>query len=127
MSSAVLAVQTAMQHAHLFASGPQGRAEDEHRRSYAAVCWGLRSHNRFVLVRRLVVMSDSDERKSPMDGNNLKCSFCSKEQRQVEQLIAGPGVAICNECVDLCNEIIEDARATSPIPPRRWRGAPDAR
>lgn len=45
-----------------------------------------------------------------MDGGNLKCSFCDKKQRQVEQLIAGPHAAICNECVDLCNEIIEEAR-----------------
>jgi ATP-dependent Clp protease ATP-binding subunit ClpX len=36
----------------------------------------------------------------------LKCSFCGKHQRQVNKLIAGPGVYICNECVDLCNEII---------------------
>jgi len=41
-----------------------------------------------------------------MDGDNLKCSFCAKRQDQVEVLIAGPGVAICTECVDFCNEII---------------------
>jgi ATP-dependent Clp protease ATP-binding subunit ClpX len=71
-------------------------------------------------------MSDSDEPKSPMDGDYLKCSFCDKGQLQVEQLVAGPGVAICNECVDLCNEIIEDARARSPIPPRGPGRAPGA-
>jgi ATP-dependent Clp protease ATP-binding subunit ClpX len=38
----------------------------------------------------------------------LKCSFCGKSQRQVKKLIAGPGVYICDECIDLCNEIIED-------------------
>jgi len=38
----------------------------------------------------------------------LKCSFCSKSQNQVKKLIAGPGVYICNECVDLCNEIIDE-------------------
>ncbi|WRP18166.1 ATP-dependent Clp protease ATP-binding subunit ClpX [Carboxydochorda subterranea] len=38
----------------------------------------------------------------------LKCSFCGKSQEQVKKLIAGPGVYICDECVELCNEIIED-------------------
>ena len=38
--------------------------------------------------------------------NNLKCSFCGKDQSQVKRLIAGPGVYICNECVDLCNDIL---------------------
>ena len=38
----------------------------------------------------------------------LKCSFCGKTQKQVKKLIAGPGVYICDECIDLCNEIIID-------------------
>ena len=38
----------------------------------------------------------------------LKCSFCGKSQKQVKKLIAGPGVYICDECIDLCNEIIRD-------------------
>ena len=38
----------------------------------------------------------------------LKCSFCSKTQKQVRKLIAGPGVYICDECIELCNEIIEE-------------------
>lgn len=38
----------------------------------------------------------------------LKCSFCGKSQRQVRKLIAGPGVYICDECIDLCNEIIDE-------------------
>src|SRR5436190_1362378 len=43
------------------------------------------------------------------DGNEqLLCSFCGKSQRQVKKLIAGPGVYICDECIDLCNEIIEE-------------------
>ena len=41
-------------------------------------------------------------------GEILKCSFCGKSQKQVKKLIAGPGVYICDECVDLCNEIIEE-------------------
>jgi ATP-dependent Clp protease ATP-binding subunit ClpX len=42
------------------------------------------------------------------DAEHLKCSFCGKSQRQVKKLIAGPGVYICDECIDLCNEIIEE-------------------
>ena len=48
------------------------------------------------------------------EGNEqLLCSFCGKSQRQVKKLIAGPGVYICDECIDLCNEII-DEELTSP-------------
>ena len=45
------------------------------------------------------------------DGDLLKCSFCGKSQKQVKKLIAGPGVYICDECIDLCNEIIEEELA----------------
>ena len=38
----------------------------------------------------------------------VKCSFCGKSQKQVKKLIAGPGVYVCNECIDLCNEIIDE-------------------
>ncbi len=41
-------------------------------------------------------------------GEQLLCSFCGKTQRQVRKLIAGPGVYICDECIDLCNEIIDE-------------------
>ena len=41
-------------------------------------------------------------------GELLQCSFCGKSQKQVKRLIAGPGVYICDECIDLCNEIIEE-------------------
>ena len=44
-------------------------------------------------------------------GELLKCSFCGKSQKQVKKLIAGPGVYICDECIDLCNEIIEEELA----------------
>src|SRR5437879_11181557 len=48
------------------------------------------------------------------EGNEqLLCSFCGKSQRQVKKLIAGPGVYICDECIDLCNEII-DEELTAP-------------
>ncbi len=46
-------------------------------------------------------------------GDLLKCSFCGKSQKQVKKLIAGPGVYICDECIDLCNEIIEEEFSTS--------------
>jgi ATP-dependent Clp protease ATP-binding subunit ClpX len=47
----------------------------------------------------------------------LKCSFCGKSQKQVKKLIAGPGVYICDECIDLCNEIIEEELATGEETP----------
>ena len=43
-------------------------------------------------------------------GELLKCSFCGKSQRQVKKLIAGPGVYICDECIQLCSEIIEEEK-----------------
>ncbi len=59
--------------------------------------------------------------------SHLKCSFCGKSQEQVRKLIAGPGVYICDECVDLCNEILDEElyegnsqpAATPPSAPRR--------
>lgn len=56
--------------------------------------------------------------------SHLKCSFCGKSQEQVRKLIAGPGVYICDECVDLCNEILDeelfDSSTAAPQPsPRR--------
>lgn len=46
-------------------------------------------------------------------GDLVKCSFCGKSQKQVKKLIAGPGVYICDECIDLCNDIIEEELADS--------------
>src|SRR5512139_3019576 len=48
----------------------------------------------------------------------LKCSFCGKSQKQVKKLIAGPGVYICDECIDLCNEIIEEEPGEAQAPGR---------
>jgi ClpX C4-type zinc finger len=45
----------------------------------------------------------------------LVCSFCGKSQRQVEKLLAGPGVYICDECVDACNEIIVPGLGLTPL------------
>lgn len=42
------------------------------------------------------------------DNSNFRCSFCGKPQNQVKRLVAGPGVYICNECIDLCSEIIDE-------------------
>ena len=47
-------------------------------------------------------------------GELLKCSFCGKTQKLVKKLIAGPGVYICDECIDLCNEIIEEELTEIP-------------
>ncbi len=47
-------------------------------------------------------------------GEQLLCSFCGKSQRQVKKLIAGPGVYICDECIDLCNEIIDEEAVAAP-------------
>ncbi|MEO0538661.1 MAG: ATP-dependent protease ATP-binding subunit ClpX [Cyanobacteria bacterium P01_A01_bin.123] len=66
--------------------------------------------------------------------SHLKCSFCGKSQEQVRKLIAGPGVYICDECVDLCNEILDEelfdssAAVSQPVqrreqPPERRRTA----
>ncbi|NER06261.1 MAG: AAA family ATPase, partial [Okeania sp. SIO3C4] len=53
--------------------------------------------------------------------SHLKCSFCGKSQEQVRKLIAGPGVYICDECLELCNEILDeelfDSKRTGPQPP----------
>ncbi|MEM9947260.1 MAG: ClpX C4-type zinc finger protein, partial [Cyanobacteria bacterium P01_D01_bin.36] len=63
--------------------------------------------------------------------SHLKCSFCGKSQEQVRKLIAGPGVYICDECVDLCNEILDEelfdsnSSVASPVPRREQ--APERR
>src|SRR5712664_1731971 len=55
------------------------------------------------------------------DGEKLKCSCCGKSQEQVRKLVAGPGVYICDECIELCNEIIEEelyGESQAPATPR---------
>lgn len=49
------------------------------------------------------------------EGEHLKCSFCGKGQRQVRKLIAGPGVYICDECIDLCNDIVDEEVADEHV------------
>jgi ATP-dependent Clp protease ATP-binding subunit ClpX len=43
----------------------------------------------------------------------LKCSFCGKSEKEVTKLVAGPGVYICDACVELCNQVIAEASAPS--------------
>jgi ATP-dependent Clp protease ATP-binding subunit ClpX len=62
--------------------------------------------------------------------SHLKCSFCGKSQEQVRKLIAGPGVYICDECVDLCNEILDEelfdsGTAVAQPVPRRETASPE--
>lgn len=65
--------------------------------------------------------------------SHLKCSFCGKSQEQVRKLIAGPGVYICDECVDLCNEILDEelfdsgTMPSQPTPAPRREPAPEKR
>jgi ATP-dependent Clp protease ATP-binding subunit ClpX len=49
-----------------------------------------------------------EQRRPPRSNDTLRCSFCGKSQNEVKKLIAGPTVYICNECIDICNEIITD-------------------
>ena len=65
----------------------------------------------------------TDESTSGDNGKLLYCSFCGKSQNEVRKLIAGPSVFICDECVDLCNDIIreevqesDDAEASDGLP-----------
>ncbi|MGI8688646.1 MAG: ClpX C4-type zinc finger protein [Thermomicrobiales bacterium] len=69
--------------------------------------------------------STSREVKSPRKGSRMQyhCSFCGKSQDEVQRLIAGPGgVYICDECVDLCQEIVEDGESAGSEPP--WESDP---
>src|SRR6201995_1955327 len=61
-----------------------------------------------MLVKR---EDDSPVPRVGETGDLLKCSFCGKSQKQGKKLIAGHGVYICDECIDLCNEIIEEELA----------------
>ena len=55
---------------------------------------------------------------------HLKCSFCGKSQEQVRKLIAGPGVYICDECIDLCNEILDEELVEGQAGARQGQGDP---
>ncbi|HEY3487923.1 MAG TPA: ClpX C4-type zinc finger protein, partial [Gammaproteobacteria bacterium] len=53
-------------------------------------------------------MTDGTGGKTQDGGKLLYCSFCGKSQHEVRKLIAGPSVFICDECVDLCNDIVRE-------------------
>ncbi len=76
----------------------------------------------------------------PASLESLTCSFCNKDQSEVAKLVAGPGVYICNECIDLCNQIIAreldhmgvgaskaSRSSKSEVPPsiKTWEGLSD--
>ena len=63
--------------------------------------------------RRSILVAEAPELSAAIEKNlaedrdrTLRCSFCGKSQNEVQKLIAGPQVYICNECIDICNEII---------------------
>ncbi len=60
----------------------------------------------------------SDQEKTKSDGKILYCSFCGKSQHEVRKLIAGPSVYICDECVELCNDIIREELEESTVAER---------
>ncbi len=58
-------------------------------------------------------MPDKDKHDNQ---SKIKCSFCGKEQEQVRRIVAGPGVCICDECIELCQEIIDEDFSESIAP-----------
>lgn len=74
----------------------------------------------------------TDTRNGEDNGKLLYCSFCGKSQHEVRKLIAGPSVFICDECVDLCNDIIREevqeaqAESSGHKLRRRKRSAPSS-
>ncbi len=55
--------------------------------------------------------------RNPDNPEQLSCSFCNKSQRQVRKLVAGPGVYICDECIELCNDIVEEELPAEHVAP----------
>src|SRR3546814_3402042 len=70
-----------------------------------ALCY---SRDAFRFVSGTESMSDDRQGRSSDSGKILYCSFCGKSQHEVRKLIAGPSVFICDECVELCNDIIRE-------------------
>ena len=60
-------------------------------------------------------MTDKDNTNSGEGDKLLFCSFCGKNQNEVRKLIAGPSVYICNECIDLCNDIIRESHTPTSL------------
>ena len=70
--------------------------------------------------RRRIIADKAPEPSAAIDNiladarnGTLRCSFCGKSQNEVQKLIAGPQAYICNECIDICNEIIADDQQQS--------------
>ncbi|NDE25374.1 MAG: AAA family ATPase, partial [Betaproteobacteria bacterium] len=64
------------------------------------------------------------DKKGSVTEKNLYCSFCGKSQHEVKKLIAGPSVFICDECIDLCNDIIRDELPATEIAKDAKNGLP---
>ena len=72
------------------------------------------------------MVKDNDNGTTDKGNSTLYCSFCGKSQHEVNKLIAGPTVFICNECVDLCTDIIKEESKSgivkaSPTQSMQWR------
>lgn len=63
------------------------------------------------LKRQIERIKKYDDDRHTEHGDDVRCSFCGKSQQEVERMIAGPHEAICNECVSLCSEILQDVSA----------------
>lgn len=59
-------------------------------------------------------MNEREERR-----RHTRCSFCGKDQSRGRKLVAGPGVYICDQCIELCNEVLKEDSA--PIPSTHWK------
>ena len=73
-------------------------------------------------------MSSTTTTPSTKSHDALSCSFCNKSQFEIAKLVAGPGVYICNECIDLCNQIVaEELARKSDAPPtlKAWEELSD--
>ena len=65
-------------------------------------------------------MNEREDRR-----RHTRCSFCGKDQSQVRKLVAGPGVYICDQCIDLCTEILQADATGGPPPAPSQRTTPD--
>lgn len=69
---------------------------------------GINGH---LILRHKMPIITAATNKATKEGKPLYCSFCGKSQYEVENLIAGPSVYICDECIALCNQIVDENRA----------------
>jgi hypothetical protein len=79
--------------------------------SYAAALRHVRSRQKEEAMPN---PSEHPPTEGPPGSELVQCSFCAKRQREVAKIIAGPGVYICNECIDLCNDIISEEAMAEP-------------